>query len=82
MSRTYASLDANGVLAQKAVKKLAGQSIQITQTTIAHGLGVAPSVVIVMARGNALVWESADADSTNVYLTGAGITTVDIYVGV
>lgn len=60
--------------------KLTAQTIQITQTSIAHGLGGTPSVVIVMGRGANLIYESQAADGTNVYLTAAGVTTADIYV--
>ena len=60
--------------------KLTAQTIQVTQTTIAHGLGGTPTVVIISPRGVSFVYESAAADGTNVYMTAAGITTCDIYV--
>lgn len=60
--------------------KLTAQTIQITQTTIAHGLGGTPSVVIISPRGVSFVYESQAADGTNVYMTAAGVTTADIYV--
>lgn len=60
--------------------KLTAQAIQITQTTIAHGLGGTPSVVIVVPRGVSFVYESAPADGTNCFFTAAGVTTADIYV--
>jgi hypothetical protein len=60
--------------------KLTAQTIQVTQTTIAHGLGGTPTVVIISPRGVSFVFESQAADGTNVYLTAAGITTADIYV--
>ena len=60
--------------------KLTSQTIQITQTAIAHGLGGTPSVVIIVPRGVSFVYESQAADGTSVYLTAAGITTCDIYV--
>jgi len=60
--------------------KLTAQTIQITQTTIAHGLGGTPSVVIISPRGVSFVYESQAADATNIYMTAAGITTADIYV--
>ena len=60
--------------------KLTAQTIQVTQTSIAHGLGGTPTVVIVVPRGVSFVYESQAADGTNVYLTAAGITTADIYV--
>ena len=60
--------------------KLTAQTIQVTQTSIAHGLGGTPTVVIIVPRGVSFVYESAGADGTNVYMTAAGITTCDIYV--
>lgn len=62
--------------------KLTSQTIQVTQTTIAHGLGGTPSVVIISPRGVSFVYESQAADSVNVYMTAAGITTADIYVAI
>jgi len=85
MSRSYATLT-SGVLtaAQRptglGLTKLTAQTIQITQTAIAHGLGGTPTVVIIVPRGVSFVYESAVADGTNVYMTAAGITTCDIYV--
>ncbi len=87
MSRSYATLT-SGVLTtgQRPVAlgltKLTSQTIQVTQTSIAHGLGSTPSVVIIVPRGISFVYESAGADATNVYLTAAGVTTCDIYVAV
>lgn len=60
--------------------KLTAQAVQITQTTIAHGLGGTPSVVIIVPRGVSFVYESQAADATNCYLTAAGVTTADIFV--
>jgi hypothetical protein len=86
MTRTYATLGSDGILtaaqrpAAAGLTKLSGQTIQITQTTIAHGLGGTPSVVIISPRGVSFVYESQVADGTNVYMTAAGITTADIYV--
>ena len=60
--------------------KLAGLTTAVIQTAYAHGLSGTPTVVIVMARGNVIAWESANADATNIYLTGSGISTVDAYV--
>lgn len=88
MTRTYATLGIDGTLtaAQRPVGagliKLTAQTIQVTQTTIAHGLGSTPSVVIISPRGVSFVYESQAADATNVYMTAAGITTCDIYVAV
>ena len=88
MTRTYATLGTDGILASAqrpvgaGLTKLTAQTIQITQTAIAHGLSGAPSVVIIVPRGVSFVYESQVADGTNVYLTAAGITTCDIYVAV
>jgi hypothetical protein len=60
--------------------KLTAQAVQITQTSIAHGLAGTPTVVIVVPRGVSFIYESAPADGTNCYLTAAGVTTADIYV--
>ena len=62
--------------------KLFSQTIQVTQTSIAHGLSGTPSVVIISPRGVSFIYESAPADATNVYMTAAGITTCDIYVAI
>ena len=84
-TRTLATLT-SGILttAQRppaaGLTKLTSQTIQITQTSIAHGLGGTPTVVIVVPRGVSFIYESQAADGTNVYLTAAGITTCDIYV--
>jgi len=84
MTRTYATLGTDGLLASAqrppALAKLTAQTIQITQTTIAHGLSGTPSVVIICPRGVSFVYESQAADGTNVYMTAAGVTTADIYV--
>jgi hypothetical protein len=60
--------------------KLSALAIAVIQTAYAHGLGGTPSVVIISPRGASFVFESANADATNVYLTGAGVTTADVYV--
>ena len=86
MTRTYATLGTDGILAAAqrptaaGLTKLTAQTIQVTQTTIAHGLSGTPAVVIISPRGVSFVYESQAADATNVYMTAAGITTCDIYV--
>lgn len=86
--RTIATLGSDGILASAqrpvgaGLTKLTAQTIQITQTSIAHGLGATPSVVIISPRGVSFIYESQAADATNVYLTAAGVTTADIYVAV
>lgn len=88
VTRTYATLETDGILTptQRPVAagltKLTSQTIQITQTSIAHGLGSTPTVVIIVPRGVSFVYESQASDGTNVYLTAAGITTCDIYVAI
>jgi len=62
--------------------KPSSQTIQVTQTSIAHGLSGTPSVVIISPRAVSFIYESAPADATNVYMTAAGITTCDIYVAI
>jgi hypothetical protein len=84
-TRTLATLTAGVTTASErptglGLTKLTSQTIQITQTSIAHGLSGTPSVVIVVPRGVSFIYESQAADGTNVYLTAAGITTCDIYV--
>ena len=88
MPRTYATLGTDTILtsaqrpASAGLTKLTAQTIQVTQTSIAHGLSSTPSVVIIVPRGVSFIYESQAADATNVYMTAAGITTCDIYVAV
>ncbi len=87
-TRQYATLGSDGIItaaqrpAGAGLTKLAAQTIQITQTTIAHGLSGTPTVVIISPRGVSFVFESQAADGTNVYMTAAGVTTADIYVAI
>jgi hypothetical protein len=92
LSQLSGALNANGIVPTAQVvshthvggglTKLTSQTIQVTQTAIAHGLAGTPTVVIVVPRGVSFVYESAVADTQNVYLTAAGITTCDIYVAI
>jgi len=61
-------------------KKLNNQSVGATSTTIAHTLGKIPKSITVVPRGNVVVWQSAPADATNIYLQGASATNVDVYL--
>lgn len=85
-TRQYATLGADGILtsaqrpASAGLTKLTAQAIQVTQTTIAHGLGGTPTVVLIVPRGVSFIYESQAADATNCYFTAAGVTTADIYV--
>jgi len=66
---------------QPAFKKLAA-SVANSQASVAHGLPYVPQTVLVVPKGNAVIWISQAADGTNVYLTGsvAGPTNADVYV--
>lgn len=75
-----ATFDAAGLLQAGGLKKLAGQAIGIAQTAVAHGLDRIPNLVMVKPKSNGVVWESAAADITNVYLTASVAATVDLYV--
>lgn len=78
----YAQVSAH-THAGAGLTKLTAQTIQVTQTSIAHGLGSTPSVVIVVPRGVSFVYESQAADATKrLPQTAAGITTADIYVAI
>ncbi len=87
-TRTIATLGTDGILtsaqrpAAAGLTKLTAQTIQVTQTSIAHGLSGTPTVVIIVPRGVSFIYESQAADGTNCYFTAAGITTCDIYVAV
>ncbi len=86
MPRAYATLGSDGILAAAqrpaaaGLTKLSALAIAVIQTAYAHGLAGTPSVVIISPRGASFVFESANADATNIYLTGAGVTTADVYV--
>jgi hypothetical protein len=42
-----------------------------TQTTHAHGGGFVPFTYSIRSKGNGVVYESAPADSTNIYVKGS-----------
>lgn len=71
-------VDTNGVVYlrlgsawRRMEPKMLSATIGATQTTVAHGLGYTPTTVNVMPSADARVWQSAVADSTNVYLTAS-----------
>jgi hypothetical protein len=66
---------------QNGLKKLASITIGTTQTAVPHYLAFAPTKVIIVPKGNANVWQSANADATNVYLTASVSAVVDLWIG-
>jgi len=42
-----------------------------TQTSHAHGGGVAPKCYVILMRSNGVVYESAAPDATNIYVKGS-----------
>jgi len=73
-------LDQNGLMLLGGLKRLPGQSIGTTQTTVAHGLGRVPGIALVQPHSNAVVSMSAPADATNTYWIASTAATADIYV--
>lgn len=81
-------IDTNGVIYvreagawKRQVKKVILTTVETTQTTIAHGLGYQPTEISILVKSNANVWQSAVADSTNVYLTSSvASTSVNVFV--
>lgn len=62
--------------------RLAGNTIGTTQVAVAHGLPYAPKSVSISMTSAGQVWQSATADTTNVYLTAdAAGRTCDLTVG-
>lgn len=65
-----------------ASRKLAKQTVDSTETTIAHGLSYIPQTVQISMTSAGTAWVSASSDDTNIYLTAdADSRTTDIYVG-
>lgn len=67
-----------------AYKKLTGTTAAAVgaTVTVAHGLGYAPSHVVVSSRGAGAVYQAASADATNVTIAGtAASLPFDVYVG-
>jgi hypothetical protein len=73
-------INLSGIMKTGGFKVLSNVSVGTTQTAIAHGLGYTPSKVIILPRTNAVIWQSAVPDSTNIYLTASVAATCDIYV--
>lgn len=68
----------------QALKKLSGTTDATagTQDSFAHGLGYAPTTVLITPKGNGTVYESATADATNIYLSASAASIAfDAYVG-
>ena len=56
-------------------------SVGITETEIAHSLGVVPTVVIPVVKGFAFVQETATArTTTHIYLIASAAVDVDVYL--
>lgn len=52
-----------------------------TQSTHAHGLGYTPTYVIIVETSNGVVYISAVADATNIYVKGSAASlTFDAYL--
>lgn len=63
------------------LKVLGAQTVNIAQVTIAHGLGYAPTQVLITPTSNNTIWKSAASDATNVYLKAdADGATAEVYV--
>lgn len=53
-----------------------------TQDAIPHGLGYAPSIVLITNKSNGVVYESQAADATDIYVTGSAVSlNFDAFVG-
>lgn len=63
------------IKARPLFQELGTQTVGIVQTTIAHGLGRTPNIVIIQMTSAGNVYQSAAADKTNIYLTS------DHYIG-
>jgi len=72
---------AAGVITTAKLNSTTGTyAIASTQTTVAHGLGAIPSTTVLTPIGNAVFWESAAADGTNLYLTASAAANVKFRV--
>jgi len=62
-------------------KIISAQTVNSTQTTIAHGLGYIPNQIDFVMTSTGNIWRSASSDATNIYLTAdTNGRTCDIYV--
>jgi len=60
---------------------LTGKTVNLSQTTIPHGLGVIPNNIQIIPTSDGRIWRSAASDGVNIYLTAdADGRTCDIYV--
>ena len=60
---------------------LGAQTVGTSQATIAHGLGYAPTQVLITMTGAGNIYRSATSDATNIYLTAdAAARTAEIFV--
>jgi len=67
--------------APSTLKTLGSQTVGTSQATIAHGLGYAPTQVVVTMTSAGNIYKSAASDGTNVYLTAdASGRTAEVYV--
>ena len=71
-------VDTNGIVYiresgawKRQVPRSITATIETSQTTIAHGLGYKPTEINIQVKSNANVWQSAEADTTNIYLTSS-----------
>jgi len=66
------------------LKKVSGttNATPATQDAYAHGLGYIPNTVLITPKGDGIVYESATADATNIYVS-ASVASIsfDAYVG-
>lgn len=70
-----------GVARAEFEKSLGPQTVGTGQSTIAHGLGYAPTVVAVTMTSAGNIFRSAASDATNIYLTAdAAARTADVHV--
>lgn len=63
------------------LKALGAQTVNTTETAVAHGLGYAPTVILPFATSNNTIYQSKAADATNIYLKAdADSSTCIVYV--
>jgi len=74
-------ITAAGLIKVGGLKKLANKTINQAETSIAHGLGYIPTIILITPTSNATFYMSKAADATNVYFrASADGSTADIYV--
>jgi hypothetical protein len=67
----YLGLAQGGSATPSGVGRATTHGTPGTQVSVAHGLGVKPSFVQIAPRGNGVVYQSAEADTTNFYVKGS-----------